>query len=218
MGFLDGLCDYEADEAEVSWHSFWRVQNLCSLTTLGAAIPCLVALLTLISVVAQSGLSPAAGGGDNGSATSKRQLNLNDNGGGHEESKGGEHDELNGFEASATEPLLGRDGARGDDDDDDGVGLRKKGTGLHWAKLLLYWMQAFYHLSVGAYDLVDGHADDPYKCECGARGWLFVHGTCLSTMRLFPDVLTRSRVSWLLLSMNFNMFFYCFLMIAICET
>lgn len=48
----------------------------------------------------------------------------------------------------------------------DGRGkIRKKGNALHWFKLLLYWLQMAYYVSVGGYDLIDGHADDPYKCE-----------------------------------------------------
>ena len=183
MGFLDGLCDYADDEAVVTWSSFWRLQSLCSLTTLGAAASFLAAVGTLFAVLAQWSTSSTT---RNGTKREYQHLNgsTNDNGdGGREEAKGGDGQS---FAASASAPLLNEedrsdDGFEyGDDDDDDDEGQReesyrggrkrrsrqsKKGTGVHWLKLLLYWTQAAYHLGVGAFDLVDGHADDPYKCK-----------------------------------------------------
>lgn len=177
MGFLDGLCDYNGDEEQVSWHSFWRLEGQCSIVTLGAAVPCITALLTCLALLIQWVRSTSSSGSLNGDKTPGNRPNGGaigaGDGAGYEESKGNEHG--NGFADSAAEPLLGVAGAINGGghavaggDGRDGEGERvvpKKGTGVHWLKLLLYWLQVFYYLSVGCYDLVDGHADDPYKCE-----------------------------------------------------
>lgn len=187
MGFLDGLCDYDDDEAVVTWSSFWRLESLCSLTTLGAAAPFLAAVLTFCAVLAQWRSTSSTT--RNGTKRGYQHLNgsTNDNGGGgREEAKGGDGQS---FADSASAPLLnGEDRSDdefengGEEEDTEGeeeesyAGRRKrtmkqskKGTGVHWLKLLMYWTQAAYHLGVGAFDLVDGHADDPYKCEFFVR-------------------------------------------------
>lgn len=191
MGFLDRLCDYDAGEAEVSWSSFWRLENTCALTTLGAAVPFVISVLICLAVISLYRARSSISSSSNKMAGCYRQLNINDPsgetssvvGGGNEESKDTRlHHEDSGFATSALEPLLGNH-SNGDvvmvdspesvveaGTDCDGVGGRgttpKKGTGVHWLKLLLYWSQAAFHLSVGCYDLFDGHTDDPYKCEC----------------------------------------------------
>lgn len=194
MGFLDGLCDYDDGEADISWSTFWRLQNLCSLTTLGAVVPCVAALVASILCLvttrwATASSSSQSSANNNGSKLDNpHQRSLNDAGAssatsGREESKGEEEELHDDFSASASEPLLGfgranqqegSSGLRGevserfgdgDEEEEARLGTPKKGTGVHWLKLLLYWTQAAYHVSVGAYDLVDGHADDPYKCE-----------------------------------------------------
>lgn len=171
MGFLDGLCDYNSDEEQVSWHSFWRLEGQCSVVTLGAAVPCAAALLTCLALLIQWARSTSslhrgktpAGHRHTGGAVGAG------GGAGYEESKG--HEDGNGFADSATEPLLGAGAINGGDHglaeggDSSGVVIPKKGTGVHWLKLLLYWIEVLYYLSVGGFDLVDGHADNPYKCE-----------------------------------------------------
>ena len=188
MGFLDSLCDYDDGEAEVSWGSFWRIENLCALTTLGAVVPLLFAGLTCVAVTVLWARSSSTTSTTR-NKTYHRQLNINDpaggtssstEGGGFEESKNSsQQEDNNGFAASASEPLLGNHRAATNGDlsrdlpseygelpgDAEGRGTPKKGTGVHWLKLLLYWFQISYHLGVALADLVDGHADDPYKCE-----------------------------------------------------
>lgn len=199
MGFLDGLCDSPDGEAGFSWHDFWHLDNVCSLTTLGAVVAGLVALLSFVAMLVQYGCS-SNGGGCRTTGYANKLWNRVSDGGGREETKGSHADDYGGgnFASSAAEPLLaGHDssaaaaGAGGDGDDiansffgvmaattDEndnearkvgGAGGKKtpkKGTGVHWLKLLLYWIQAGYHLSVGAFTLVDGRADNnPYKCE-----------------------------------------------------
>ncbi|CBJ26643.1 conserved unknown protein [Ectocarpus siliculosus] len=196
MGFLDGLCDSPDGEAKFSWHDFWRLDNVCSLTTLGAVVAGLVALLSFVAMLVHYGCSSSGGGGCRATGYANKLWNGVNDGGGREETKGNDADDYGGgnFASSAAEPLLaGHDssaaGAGGDGDDiansffgvvaattDEndheagkvgGAGGKKtpkKGTGVHWLKLLLYWIQAGYHLSVGAFTLVDGHADNnPYK-------------------------------------------------------
>ncbi|CAN0408542.1 unnamed protein product, partial [Laminaria digitata] len=87
MGFLDGLCDYDDDEAVVTWSSFWRLKSLCSLTTLGATAAFLAALLTFVAVLAQWSTSSTT---HDEPKRDYRHLNgsTNDNGtGGREEAK-----------------------------------------------------------------------------------------------------------------------------------
>lgn len=217
MGFLEGLCDLPED-TEASWRSFLHLEDVCSLTTLGALASGALALLTLLTMLLQSCMcrgrrNRRASSRNKGAAVEDApppannggklaQSSLNDAGhgyghdSGHEESKGGGHDsstDNEDFMSSATEPLLSSTAGtsssyRTDDEeetttDEDSVGGRnnggggggrargpgkerpKKGTGVHWVKLLLYWAQAGYHLCMGGYFLVDGLADDPYKCE-----------------------------------------------------
>ena len=234
-GFLDGLCDLP-EGTEVSWRSFLHLEDVCSLTTLGALASGALALLALLAMLLQYCVCRGRKSSSSSSIGSRRgrrrarkgaavddppptnggklaQSSLNDagsggsNDSGREESKGGggpdddTEDNVEDFMSSATEPLLSsaagtsssdrtdeQESAPDDDDDDDdddngdgGAGggggggrgrargpgreLPKKGTGVHWVKLLLYWAQAGYHLCMGGYFLVDGRADDPYKCE-----------------------------------------------------
>ena len=233
-GFLDGLCDLP-EGTEVSWRSFLHLEDVCSLTTLGALASGALALLALLAMLLQYFVcrgrksSSSSIGSRRGRRRARKgaavddtpptnggklaQSSLNDagsggsNDSGREESKGGggpdddTEDNVEDFMSSATEPLLSSaagtsssdrtdeqesapDDDDDDDDDDDGDGgagggggggrgrargpgreLPKKGTGVHWVKLLLYWAQAGYHLCMGGYFLVDGRADDPYKCE-----------------------------------------------------
>lgn len=194
MGFFDGLCDSPDGEAEVSWHDFWRLDNVCSLTTLGAVVAGLVALLSFLAMLVQYRCCSSGGACRGANGYANKLWNGVGDGGGREETKGSHADDYDGgdFASSAAEPLLaGRDssaGAGGDDDiansffgvmaitdeNDNEAGkvggggkkTPKKGTGVHWLKLLLYWIQAGYHLSVGAFTLVDGRTDNnPYKCE-----------------------------------------------------
>lgn len=201
MGFLDGLCDMDPGE-KISWSSFWRLNGLCSVTTLCAAVPCIYAASTTLILLLQTYVCKADDGDNDSLGGLKRNKfegdgSLNgfaaggDRNGGHEEAKGENGEDGNGFIDNATEPLLGRGnhghelgtnragraGARGGGDDiddeeqfvdgEDGKKGRiaKKGTGVHWLKLLLYSLQILYHLSSGGFFLVDGHADYPYKCE-----------------------------------------------------
>lgn len=180
MGFLDGLCDYDDDEAVVTWSSFWRLESLCSLTALGAAAPFLAALLTFCAVLALWSSSSTA---NHETKRSYQHLNGSTNDGGREEAKGGDGQS---FADSSSAPLLNaedRSDNEYDEDEEEGESEEgeeryfsrggragkakrsKKGTGVHWLKLLMYWTQAAYHLGVGTFDLVDGRADDPYKCE-----------------------------------------------------
>lgn len=184
MGFLDGLCDYDEGEAEVSWSSFWRLENLCALNTLGSVVSFLAALVSCIAITAQWYSAKSATRSKKGYQGLNGGSLANGHGvGGREESKGNARDDEDEFGVTASEPLLNGIHRSShadllvDDDDDyyddhqawtkkgDARGTAKKGTAVHWLKLLLYWLQAFYHLGVGTYDLVDGHADDPYKCE-----------------------------------------------------
>ena len=223
--FLHGLCDLPED-TEVSWRSFLHLEDVCSLTTLGAVASAALALLVLLTVLLQ--YCVCRGRHSRGRRARKRaaveDAAVNNNGGklaqsslndhaaaagssggghdsGHEESKGGGgHDsstDNEDFMSSATEPLLASSAAgtstsyRTDEEDTDDVDAEeeggrgggrnggrargpgreraKKGTGVHWVKLLLYWVQAGYHLCMGGFFLVDGRADDPYKCECRHR-------------------------------------------------
>lgn len=148
----------------------------------------------------RGGRRRGAGKGANGNGGPSKPLaprsSLNDNG--TEESKGGrddvDEDDDEEFMSRATEPLLSSSGGDRDyaedseledeyDEEEEeeeagewsrggkGGKTAKKGTGVHWAKLLLYWAQASYHLGLGAYYLVDGRATEPYQCECArARG------------------------------------------------
>eukprot|EP00903_Cladosiphon_okamuranus_P011464 g10798.t1 len=215
MRFLHGLCDLPED-TEVSWRSFLHLEDVCSLTTLGALASGALALLALITVLLQycacrgrrsrrlssrSSSKGAAVADDVPDGGKLAQGSLGDAGrdSGHEESKG--HDsnaDSDDFMSSATEPLLSsaagtsssyrtdfdEDTTTSDDEEGGGGGRGrargpgkerpKKGTGVHWLKLLLYWAQAGYHLCMGAYFLVDGRADDPYKyISCGvlALAW-----------------------------------------------
>lgn len=215
MGFLDTLCDYDAGEAEVSWSSFWRLENTCALTTLGAAVPFVISVLICVAVISRYRANSSKSSSSNKMGY-YRQLNINDSsgetssvlGGGNEESKDGRlHHEDGGFATSALEPLLGNH-SNGDvvmvdspesvveaGTDCDGVGSRgttpKKGTGVHWLKLLLYWSQAAFHLSVGCYDLFDGHADDPYKCECHQHQYEYIPYEAERVTRIGTDSRTR---------------------------
>lgn len=184
VGFLGGLCNYSSGEAA----DFWKIENLCALTTLGAVVPLVVSILTCVAVTALW---------RNSSSTNKtdyyyrRELSINDPSRetsmedcGYEESKASfhQHHEDCSFATSASAPLLGNysngNGAMVDfpesgsklsadcDNSADGQGITlKKGTGVHWFKLLLNFVQVAFHLSVAGHNLVDGNADDPYKCE-----------------------------------------------------
>ena len=103
--------------------------------------------------------------------------------GGREESKGrhadydDDDDDDYEFMSRATEPLLSSSADDRDDTEEEeeeeewersrggGSKTAKKGTGVHWAKLPLYWTQAAYHLGMGAFYLVDGRTNEPYQCE-----------------------------------------------------
>lgn len=96
--------------------------------------------------------------------------NARSNGGiarGIEESKGYYVDEE--FLDSAQEPLIRQESNGGSnmlgEAGSEERRTPKKETGVHWLKLLLYWVQVFYHLCVGCFFLVDGHGNHPYKCE-----------------------------------------------------
>lgn len=187
VGFLDGLCDYmcAGDAGE-----FWKIENLFASTTLGAVVPLIASSLTCVAVIVLW---------RNSSSTNKtgyyyrRQLIINDPSGetstedcGYEESKASLQDhEDNGFATSASVPLLGNysngngamvdfpeseSKAYVDCDSVDGRGITlKKGTGVHWLKLLLNAVQVAFRLSVAGNDFVDRNADDPYKCEYKSR-------------------------------------------------
>lgn len=183
MGFLDGLCD---TDDHVSWSSFWRVENVCSLTVLGSVVPLIYAACTMLLLLGVSLCSRSSGattkqarrmnGGrvPNGQTSDGHAVNGTDEG--HEEAKGGDND---AFMDSATEPLLGSDGdgshlerthvmnGRENEAGPKLAKVAKKSTAVHWLKLLLYWIQVLYHLCVGGFFLIDGHADHPYQCELG---------------------------------------------------
>ena len=109
--------------------------------------------------------------------------------GGREESKGrhadydDDDDDDYEFMSRATEPLLSSSADDRDDTEEEeeeewersrggGSKTAKKGTGVHWAKLLLYWTQAAYHLGMGAFYLVDGRTNEPYQCELVLSPWV----------------------------------------------
>ncbi|CAM9318351.1 unnamed protein product, partial [Discosporangium mesarthrocarpum] len=168
MGFLEGLCD-----EDISWSQFWTFKGECSVSIIGSVVPFLYAVVLAI-VVFGMWLASSRGGSRSrvgrGFLGADESLNrFLDKGEGEEESKG------NG----ADSPLLGHNRGELPFHAERGEGIEKtfkKGTSLHFGKLLLYSLQVSYHLGVGGYDLVDGHADDPYKYASNvllALAWVF---------------------------------------------
>lgn len=193
MGLLDTLCD---SDDHTSPSSFWRLEGVCSLTILGSAIPCVFAAgTTLALLIATMGDNRSAQPGmgksrkltqaDQAQNESGRHSGVNGESDGREEVKGQDEDE--DFIESAREPLLGQESngreypsARAHEangiasaDAEEGK-TPKKDTGVHWVKLLLYWVQIFYHLSIGSYYVVDQHGGRPYECERPLHGFTLV--------------------------------------------
>ena len=179
MGFPNDICGNGDGEAGVTWSSFLGMKSLCSLTTLGAAASFLAALLTFCAVLALWSSSPT---GSYGAKRNYQEFTEPKRDSGWDKPKKGGDDKS--VTDSSFAPALNTEDRSDDEydheEDEEGESEEsyarrrgrgamakqgKKGTGVHWLKLLLYWTQAAYHIGEGALDIGDAEPDDPYKCE-----------------------------------------------------